>query len=114
MFFAAYWDHLPILQWARANGCEWNEEVVNTSAEEGNLSVFRWAIENGCNCSFLPKWRIQADPLDEGLETMWAMKDLKPSTREMYYSNWAMGISWIHTYKVKRFQAILLTGLLSL
>ena len=42
-------DHLPILQWARANGCEWNEEVVNTSAEEGNLSVFRWAIENGCN-----------------------------------------------------------------
>ncbi|KAL6051640.1 Ankyrin repeat domain containing protein [Balamuthia mandrillaris] len=39
---------LKVLQWARANGCPWNEETSEWAAKEGRLEVLQWAIANGC------------------------------------------------------------------
>ena len=40
--------HLKVLQWARENGCEWNEETCRAAAAGGHLEVLQWARENGC------------------------------------------------------------------
>ena len=32
--------------WARANGCEWDEETCYYAAEGGHLEVVRWARAN--------------------------------------------------------------------
>ena len=45
---AAGRGHLEVLQWARANGCEWNEDTCSDAAEEGHLEVLQWARANGC------------------------------------------------------------------
>ena len=37
-----------LLQWARANGCPWNEETCANAAKGGHLSVLQWAQANGC------------------------------------------------------------------
>ncbi len=37
-----------MLQWARANGCEWDEETCCRAALGGHLEVLKWARANGC------------------------------------------------------------------
>ena len=37
-----------MLQWARANGCEWNEGTCSAAAKGGHLEVMQWARANGC------------------------------------------------------------------
>jgi hypothetical protein len=39
---------LALLQWARANGCPWDESTCAKAAEGGQLEVLRWARANGC------------------------------------------------------------------
>jgi hypothetical protein len=40
--------HLSVLQWARENGCPWDEDICSAAAKGGHLSVLQWARENGC------------------------------------------------------------------
>jgi len=39
---------LSVLQWARANGCPWDEMTCASAAEGGHLDVLQWARANGC------------------------------------------------------------------
>ena len=45
---AAEGGHLEVLQWARENGCEWDEFTCQAAAGGGHLQVLQWARENGC------------------------------------------------------------------
>ena len=45
---AAWGGHLEVLQWARANGCPWDERTCKRAAEGGHLKLLQWAISNGC------------------------------------------------------------------
>ncbi len=45
---AAKYGHLEVLQWARANGCPWDEKTCLGAAEGGHLEVLLWAHANGC------------------------------------------------------------------
>ena len=40
--------HLEVLQWARQNGCPWDEMTCTMAAWGGHLDLLRWAHENGC------------------------------------------------------------------
>lgn len=40
--------HLPILQWARANGCPWDQNACIQAVRKGYLEILRWLIANGC------------------------------------------------------------------
>ena len=46
--YAAKNGHLETLQWARANGCDWNWETCAYAALNGHLEVLQWARANGC------------------------------------------------------------------
>ena len=37
-----------MLQWARANGCPWDEWTCWFAAKGGQLEVLQWAHANGC------------------------------------------------------------------
>ena len=39
---------MEVLRWARANGCEWNEEACLGAAQRGHLVVLQWLRSNGC------------------------------------------------------------------
>ncbi|AVK76332.1 hypothetical protein pneo_cds_725 [Pandoravirus neocaledonia] len=41
---------LETLQWARANGCPWDERVCIAATTFRCLDVLKWAVENGCPC----------------------------------------------------------------
>ena len=45
---AARGGHLALLQWARVNGCGWDEETCYQAAEGGHLVVLQWLRTNGC------------------------------------------------------------------
>ena len=45
--WAAQKGYLEVLQWARANGCPWDEEVCTFAARGGRLEVLQWARANG-------------------------------------------------------------------
>jgi hypothetical protein len=45
---AALNGNLPMLQWARANGCTWDDETTFRAKENCHEEVFKWAKENGC------------------------------------------------------------------
>jgi hypothetical protein len=40
--------YLEVLQWARANGCEWDTNTCREAAYSGHLEVLQWARANGC------------------------------------------------------------------
>src|SRR5437899_2907345 len=40
--------YLAVLQWARANGCPWDESICAYVAKNGYLAVLQWARANGC------------------------------------------------------------------
>ena len=37
-----------MLQWARANGCPWDEWTCEGAAKGGHLEVLQWVRANGC------------------------------------------------------------------
>lgn len=37
-----------MLQWARANGCPWDETTCEAAVARGHLDVLQWAKENDC------------------------------------------------------------------
>eukprot|EP01051_Picozoa_sp_SAG22_P011614 SAG22_NODE_1135_length_5398_cov_3.581808_2_plen_313_part_00 len=49
--FAAGGGHLEVLQWARTNGCDWNYRTCTAAARCGHLEVLQWARANGCDWS---------------------------------------------------------------
>ena len=46
--YAAIGGQLEMLQWARQNGCPWDEHTCACAAKGGHLEVLQWARENGC------------------------------------------------------------------
>lgn len=40
--------HLERLQWARTNGCPWNELTCTYAAEGRHLALLQWVRDNGC------------------------------------------------------------------
>jgi len=40
--------HLEVLQWARAQGCPWDERTCAWAARNGHLKVLKWARAQGC------------------------------------------------------------------
>jgi hypothetical protein len=38
-----------VLQWLRANGCDWNAVTSWKAARGGHLAVLQWAHANGCD-----------------------------------------------------------------
>jgi hypothetical protein len=36
-----------VLQWARANGCPWDERTLALASEKLHLEVVEWAVANG-------------------------------------------------------------------
>ena len=46
--YAAHEGYLEALQWARANGCPWDEYTCSYAAKCGQLGVLQWARANGC------------------------------------------------------------------
>jgi hypothetical protein len=46
---AAQGGHLAVLQWERANGCEWDSRTCSKAAKGGHLTVLQWARGNGCD-----------------------------------------------------------------
>ena len=45
---AAKGGQLEVLQWARANGCPWDEETCAFATIGGHLEVLQLARVNGC------------------------------------------------------------------
>ena len=45
---AAHYDNLPVLQWARENGCPWDQVCCIYAIKENNLEVLEWLLANGC------------------------------------------------------------------
>ena len=40
--------NLTALQWARAQGCQWDEDTCSSAAEGGHLQVLKWARAEQC------------------------------------------------------------------
>ena len=45
---AARHGRLEILQWARENGCPWDEETTRIAARYERLDLLAWAMDHGC------------------------------------------------------------------
>ncbi len=45
---AAHGGHLKILEWARSQGCSWNESTCAHAAEGGHLEILQWLRSQGC------------------------------------------------------------------
>ncbi|SOB74190.1 ankyrin repeat [Cedratvirus lausannensis] len=50
--------HLKVLQWARANGCEWDEWTCINAAKNNQVKVLEWLKEQGW---FSPEKLSQGD-----------------------------------------------------
>ena len=50
--FAASGGHLGVLQWARANGCEWDATTIAEAEQGGHEEVLQWARANGARASW--------------------------------------------------------------
>jgi len=46
--YAAHGGHLDVLKWARAEGCPWGEDTCTRAALGGHLDVLKWARAEGC------------------------------------------------------------------
>ena len=47
---AARGGHLDVLKWAREHDCPWASGTCYFAAQYGHLEVLRWARDNGCPC----------------------------------------------------------------
>jgi hypothetical protein len=45
---AAECGHLEVLQWARANGCLWNDMTCANAAKGGHPDTLKWLRAGGC------------------------------------------------------------------
>ena len=45
---AASGGHLEVLQWMRVKGCKWDWHMCQSAAKRGHLHVLQWALANGC------------------------------------------------------------------
>ncbi len=45
---AARGGHLEVLQWARSQGCPWDEDTCANAARGGHLEVLQWLKSQGC------------------------------------------------------------------
>ena len=45
---AAGGGHLELLQWLKANGCPWDSGVISCAEGSGHTAVAEWARANGC------------------------------------------------------------------
>jgi hypothetical protein len=45
---AAGSGHQHIVQWLHAGGCPWKANTCTAAARNGNLSLLIWALDNGC------------------------------------------------------------------
>ncbi len=45
---AAWGGHLEVLQWARSQGCPWNSDTCANAALRGHLKVLQWVRSQGC------------------------------------------------------------------
>jgi hypothetical protein len=57
--YAAHEGYLEVLQWARANGCPWDEYTCSYAAKCGQLGVLQWARANGCPWDWV-QWMSKA------------------------------------------------------
>jgi hypothetical protein len=48
LFVCCVVHSIPLLQWARHNGCPWNCFLSARAAREGHIDVLEWLFENGC------------------------------------------------------------------
>ncbi len=46
--YAAQGGHLEVLKWLRAQGCPWNKWTCTKAAHGGHLEVLQWAHSQGC------------------------------------------------------------------
>jgi hypothetical protein len=46
--WAARGGHLAVLQWARANGGDWNGGTCQVAAKGGHHTLLQWAWPDGC------------------------------------------------------------------
>jgi hypothetical protein len=53
---AARGGKLQVLQWLRANGCPWDQNIYSNAVEGGHLEVLKWLRANG-----YPLSRIYSD-----------------------------------------------------
>ena len=60
---AARHGHLDVLQWARANGCDWDAETWEAAVEGGDPAILQWLHDNGC-----PGADVEVDEEDEDEE----------------------------------------------
>lgn len=44
-------SNISMLKWARENGCPWNTNICSMIAYDGNLDVLKWAHSEGCPLS---------------------------------------------------------------
>jgi len=57
--------HLDVLEWARANGCSWDSLTCAYAASKGHLDVLEWARANGCEWnSWTCRYAAQGRHLD--------------------------------------------------
>jgi len=80
---AAYNGDLPLLKWARQNGCEWSGWTCAFAAKGGELKVLKWLRKNKCHWG----WRTCAYAARDGhLEILkWARKNEAP------WNEWTFG-----------------------
>ena len=69
---AAEDGQLAVLQWARANGCPWNEDTCAFAARGGQLVVLEWARANGCPCVGCVDLRCKFEMLSNSLLRQYA------------------------------------------
>ena len=48
--------HLTVLQWARAQGCPWDEDTCIMAGTNGHLKVLQWAVIHGCPSEIIPDY----------------------------------------------------------
>ena len=72
---AASTGHLDVLRWARDNRCPWDEKTCEGAGRWGHLDVLQWARDNGCPWNEQNELTCESDELHELLEKMrWAME----------------------------------------
>lgn len=73
--YAAIVGHLDVLKWAKANGAPWDEGVFIYAAHGGHLDVLKWAKANGAlwDDKFFDILKKQCN-----IEIVQWLKDLRP------------------------------------
>lgn len=74
--------YLKILQWARENGCPWDEDTCSFAALNGHLEVLQWARANGC------PWNVKMHLRS----TKWSSR-----SSSMGKSKW-LSLGWTNSY----------------